>query len=64
MQDLLCTADVMERYQCERHKATNIMRKMPVLKVGNKLFIRMADLKRWEESQLVYPVILKRRRGV
>lgn len=62
MPDLLTTADVMLRYGCERHTAANIMRKLPVFKVGNKLFIRAADLRHWEESRTYYPVPPKKRR--
>ena len=55
MPDLLSTADVMQRYQCERHTAASIMHKMPVLKVGGRLFVKVADLVRWEERRTQYP---------
>ena len=62
MPELLTTADVMERYKCERHTATTIMHKLPVFKVGNKLFVRAVDLKRWEEGRIEYPALPMKRR--
>lgn len=57
MPDLLTTADIMQRYGCERHTAAAIMRKLPVFKVGKRLFIKARDLMAWEESKTEYPMI-------
>lgn len=56
MPELLRTEDIMDRYGCERHTATAIMRKLPVLKVGKRLFVRKADLQDWEETRMEYPM--------
>ena len=65
MLDILTTNDVMKRYGIERHTAAAIMRKLPVFKVGTRLFVKMRDLQAWEESLVQYPVTNKnRRKGV
>lgn len=56
MPDLLTTADIMQRYSCERHKAASIMRDLPCFKVGKRLFVKARDLMAWEESRTEYPV--------
>ena len=46
----------MERYGCERHTASSVMRKIPVFRVGKRMFVRAKDLIAWEESRMEYPV--------
>ena len=57
MPDILTTADVMLRYGCERHTAASIMHKLPVFRVGKKMFVKMRDLLNWEESRIEYPSV-------
>lgn len=56
MPDILTTVDVMARYGCERHTAASIMRKLPFFRVGKRMFVKLNDLKTWEESLIEYPV--------
>lgn len=49
--DLICA-----RYQCERHHAGTIIRKIPHFKVGNRLMAYARDLDNWEREQMVYPL--------
>ena len=62
MQDVFTTANVMDRYQCERHTAVAIIQKAIGFKVAGKWFVREANLKRWEDAQHVYPVPTRGRR--
>ena len=56
MQDLLPTEYIMERYQMKRQAAAKLMYKMPVVKIGKRIFVREKDLEAWEQQKTVYPV--------
>lgn len=64
MPDLLTVAEVMQRYGVHRQSASAIMHQMPVIKVGNRLFVRARDLLQWEESRTVYPAAPVKQRGI
>ena len=57
MKDLITIDMICDRYQCERHKASAIMHKLPHFPVGNRLFAKAADLEEWERGQTIYPII-------
>ena len=57
MTELLCIADIMERYGLKRATAASYMKKLPTLKVGRRLFVRAVDLEAWEEDRVRYPEI-------
>ena len=56
MPDILTTADIIQRYGCERHTAARIINSLPRFRVGKRLFVKMADLLNWEESRIEYPM--------
>lgn len=59
MQDLLTLDDIMVRYKLQRHAAANLMHKMPVTKIGRRLFVTVRDLEKWEQEQTQYPAGLQ-----
>lgn len=61
MPELLTTEDVAERYKLERHAAADLMKKLPYMTVGRRIFVRRSDLIEWEKRRTVYPV--QHRRG-
>lgn len=56
MKDLVTIETICDRYQCERHKASAIIHRIPHFPVGNRLVAYAADLEEWERSQMVYPI--------
>lgn len=56
MKDLITIEAICDRYQCERHKASMIIYRLPFFRVGNRLFAYQRDLEEWEQGQMVYPV--------
>lgn len=56
MTDLLTTEDVAARYLMERHAAARLMKTLPTLRVGKRLFVRACDLTEWERKRTDYPV--------
>ena len=63
LHDILTTADIMARYGCERQTASKIMHKLPMFRVGNRIFVRARDLTEWEESRTEYPISRKAARA-
>lgn len=61
MKDLLTTEDIMERYKLQRQAAAILMHKMPLLKIGKRLYVSASDLEAWERSKTVYPVTTGKR---
>lgn len=56
MNELVTIDTICTRYQCERHHAGAIIRKIPHFKVGNRLMAYERDLDNWEREQLIYPL--------
>ena len=57
MKDLVTIEAICDRYQCERHKASAIMYKLPFFRVGNRMFAYQKDLDEWERGQMIYPIV-------
>ena len=60
MPDLMTTADVMARYGIQRQAASAIMRQMPVIRVGGRMYVKLRDLMAWEESRTEYPAVKRK----
>ena len=56
LKELITIEGICERYGCERHTASAIIRKIPHFKVGKLLMVYERDLDNWEREQLVYPL--------
>lgn len=56
MKELVTIEAICIRYQCERHTASAIIRKIPHFKVGKLLMAYERDLNNWEREQMVYPL--------
>lgn len=56
MKELVTIEAICTRYQCERHHAASIIRKIPHMKIGNRLMAYERDLDDWEREQMVYPL--------
>ena len=56
MKELVTIEAICTRYQCERHTASAIIRKIPHFKVGKLLMAYERDLSDWERDQMVYPL--------
>ena len=56
MKDLITIEMICDRYGCARHKAGDIIRRIPHFTVGKRLFAAAADLEAWEREQMVYPI--------
>ena len=61
MPDLMTLQDVMSRYHIQRQAASVLMRKLPVIRIGGRLFVRKADLLEYEQAQTEYPVTAPRK---
>lgn len=60
MEALVSIETICSRYGCERHKAGEIMDKLPWFKVGNRRFAHERDLTDWERGQMIYPISRER----
>ena len=56
MKELVTIEAICTRYQCERHHAASIIRKIPHMKIGNRLMAYERDLDNWEREQMIYPL--------
>lgn len=56
MKDLVTIDTICDRYQCERHKASTIIHRIPHFPVGNRIVAYAADLEEWERGQMIYPI--------
>jgi hypothetical protein len=64
MEALVSIETICTRYGVERHKAGEIMDKLPCFRVGNKRFAHEKDLTAWERGQMIYPVIREKTQKV
>ena len=64
MEALVSIETICSRYGCERHKAGEIMDKLPCFKVGNRRFAHEKDLTAWERGQMIYPVSREKRSNI
>jgi hypothetical protein len=60
MEALVSIETICTRYGIERHKAAEIMDKLPCFRVGNKRFAHEKDLTAWERGQMIYPISRER----
>lgn len=56
MKDLITIETICTRYGCARHKAGDIIRRIPHFQVGKRLFAAASDLEAWEREQMIYPM--------
>ena len=56
MKDLVTLEMICDRDGCARHKAGDIIRRIPHFRVGKRLLAAAADLEAWEREQMVYPI--------
>ena len=56
MKELVTVDTICDRYGCERHKAADIIRRIPHFTVGKRMFAAAADREAWEREQMVYPI--------